>query len=64
MIVTYVYRWFCTVFIATEGFSRLLYCWEQGVLAGWKCCIVWYWSWRSFLVEILASLQRIERNPW
>jgi len=34
MIVTGVYRGFCIVFIAIEGFNRLLYYWEQGVLAG------------------------------
>jgi len=40
VIVTCVYKGFCTVCIATEGFNRLFYCWEQGVLAGCKCCIV------------------------
>jgi len=33
VIVTGLYRGFCTVWIATEGFRRLFYCWDQGVLA-------------------------------
>ena len=40
VIVTGLYTGFCTVWIATEGFSKLFNCWEQGVLEECKCCIV------------------------